>query len=108
MLSMGDDGKRSSNPSWSSLHTLDLPGPGHPATVDRAKLAGFRAAGATRVSFGVESLEPEELRALRAVEVLEAIATPAAREHLAQLAEGEPNARLTRDAAGAVRRARRP
>lgn len=36
----------------------------HPDTVDKAKLAGFREAGATRVSFGGESLRPNELRSL--------------------------------------------
>jgi RNA polymerase sigma factor (sigma-70 family) len=53
-------------------------------------------------------LPADELRALRAVEVLEAIATPAARKLLGELAEGESDARLTRDAAGALRRAGRP
>ncbi len=36
----------------------------HPDTVDRAKLAGFRQAGATRISFGGESLQSSELVAL--------------------------------------------
>ncbi len=36
----------------------------HPATVDRDKLRGFRAAGATRISFGGESLQPRELEHL--------------------------------------------
>lgn len=36
----------------------------HPGTVDPAKLAGFRAAGATRISFGGESLRPDELLSL--------------------------------------------
>jgi RNA polymerase sigma factor (sigma-70 family) len=49
-------------------------------------------------------LTAHELRALRAVEVLEAAATPAARKLLADLAGGEPTARLTREAAGAVDR----
>jgi hypothetical protein len=46
---------------------------------------------------------PDELRALRAVEILEAIGTPSARKLLGELAAGEPGIRLTEDAAGAVR-----
>jgi hypothetical protein len=41
---------------------------------------------------------PEQLRFLRAVEVLEKAATPEAREALADLARGGPQARLTREA----------
>jgi oxygen-independent coproporphyrinogen III oxidase len=36
----------------------------HPLTVDAAKLNGFRAAGATRLSFGAESLMASELLAI--------------------------------------------
>jgi oxygen-independent coproporphyrinogen-3 oxidase len=36
----------------------------HPDTVDHEKLAGFREAGATRISFGGESLRPNELLSL--------------------------------------------
>lgn len=36
----------------------------HPATVTGASLAGYRLAGITRLSFGAETLQPEELRAL--------------------------------------------
>jgi RNA polymerase sigma factor (sigma-70 family) len=46
----------------------------------------------------------ETLRALRAVEVLEQIGTPDARAVLTTLAGGPDGARLTRDAAGALRR----
>jgi RNA polymerase sigma factor (sigma-70 family) len=49
-------------------------------------------------------LSPGELRSLRAVEILEAAATPAARQLLADLARGAPEARLTREAAAAERR----
>ncbi len=49
-------------------------------------------------------LSSRELRALRAVEILESVAPPAARKLLADLAGGEPTARLTREAAGAVDR----
>ncbi len=47
---------------------------------------------------------PETLRALRVVEVLEHIGTPDARKLLRQLAGGAPEARLTRDAQGALER----
>jgi hypothetical protein len=50
---------------------------------------------------------PGELRALRAVQVLETVGTPEAGKLLAELAGGEPAARLTQEAAAAVRRARR-
>jgi WD40 repeat protein len=52
-------------------------------------------------------LTPEHLRALRAVEVLEAEGSPEAREILGQLAGGEPTARLTQEASAAMRRLRR-
>src|SRR5262249_21517067 len=45
-----------------------------------------------------------ELRALRAVEVLEWVATPEARAHLLKMAKGVPDARLTREAAAACKR----
>src|SRR5262249_36713347 len=46
----------------------------------------------------------EELRRRRAVEVLERVGTPQARELLEKLARGAPGALLTRDAEGALRR----
>jgi RNA polymerase sigma factor (sigma-70 family) len=49
-------------------------------------------------------IPPRELRALRAVEVLEWIATKETRAHLAELAKGAPDARLTREAAAACKR----
>jgi WD40 repeat protein len=53
--------------------------------------------------------QPEHARALRAVEVLEHVGTPQAREVLGQLAQGAPDARLTREAKVALDRlARRP
>jgi oxygen-independent coproporphyrinogen-3 oxidase len=36
----------------------------HPATIDREKLTGYLRAGVNRISFGVETLVPKELRAL--------------------------------------------
>jgi RNA polymerase sigma factor (sigma-70 family) len=47
---------------------------------------------------------PQTLQALRAVEVLERLGTPVAREVLARLAQGQPDAVLTRDATAALRR----
>jgi RNA polymerase sigma factor (sigma-70 family) len=62
-----------------------------------------RAEGLLRdVTNGV--IPPGELRALRAVEVLEWIATPEARARLLEWAKGAPDARLTRDAAAACKR----
>jgi HEAT repeat protein len=52
---------------------------------------------------------PEVLRPLRAVAVLEGIATPAARKLLKELASGVPEARLTREAQASLSRLdRRP
>jgi WD40 repeat protein len=47
---------------------------------------------------------PRELRALRAVEVLELIATPQARDCLLELTKGAPDARLTRQAVATCKR----
>ncbi len=47
---------------------------------------------------------PRELRALRAVEVLEWVATPEARARLLELTKGAPDARLTRAAAATGKR----
>ncbi|HKI30523.1 MAG TPA: hypothetical protein VKA46_01430 [Gemmataceae bacterium] len=52
-------------------------------------------------------IPPRELRALRAVEVLEWIATKEARALLRKLTKGTPDARLTRDAAAACERLER-
>jgi WD40 repeat protein len=49
-------------------------------------------------------VNPEALRPLRSVEVLERIGTAQARELLRTLASGDPTARLTREAAAAVKR----
>jgi hypothetical protein len=49
-------------------------------------------------------IEESLLRGLRAIEVLETIATPEAREQVERLSNGEPKARLTRAAQAALRR----
>jgi hypothetical protein len=50
---------------------------------------------------------PEELRALRGVEVLEGLATPEARQLLQALARGPGHAPLTHEAKTAVERLQR-
>lgn len=58
---------------------------------------------------GKPGSEPEELRGRRAMEVLELIATPGAKKLLEGLAEGAPDASLTREAAASFQRlAKRP
>ena len=54
--------------------------------------------------FDPETLKPDRLRQLRAVELLEGIATPAAREVLSGLAKGAAEAPLSREAAAALER----
>jgi hypothetical protein len=49
-------------------------------------------------------LPPEEVRSLRAIEVLERIGTPAARDALKKLATGPTDAWVTRDATAALER----
>jgi RNA polymerase sigma factor (sigma-70 family) len=53
------------------------------------------------------TLTPAEVRAVRVVEVLEHAGTPAARRLLAELADGVPEARQTREALAARRRLKR-
>jgi WD40 repeat protein len=54
---------------------------------------------------GVEH-DPERVRALRAVEVLERIGSPESRRVLESVAAGDPQARLTREASAALERLR--
>ena len=56
----------------------------------------------------IEAGTPETLRAIRAVEVLEHIATPAAREHLKTLAGGQAGAEPTVAATAAIKRLEKP
>jgi hypothetical protein len=51
--------------------------------------------------------QPEMLQSLRAVAVLEDIATTEARQILESLAQGEPNARLTQEAKAGLERVAR-
>jgi hypothetical protein len=50
------------------------------------------------------ALLPQQVRAIRAIEVLEKIGTPEARQTLEALAKGAPGARITQDAQTALRR----
>jgi WD40 repeat protein len=60
-----------------------------------------RRAGDLLAELAESATPPEELRALRAVEVLEWLTTPEARRLLAELAKGDPDARLTQEAIAA-------
>jgi RNA polymerase sigma factor (sigma-70 family) len=57
--------------------------------------------------FDPATLRPDRLRQMRAVELLEGIGTPAAKELLSELAKGAAGAPLTGEAAGALARLRR-
>jgi hypothetical protein len=57
--------------------------------------------------FDPATLNPDRLRQLRAVELLEGIGTSAARDVLSELAKGAAEAPLTRDAAATLERLRR-
>jgi hypothetical protein len=74
----------------------------------RAALPGAASAevrqGLQRLLDRIEAGSPEALRAQRAVEALEYIATPAAWAHLKALAGGAPGAALTDAAAAALKR----
>ncbi|MBX9580749.1 MAG: PQQ-binding-like beta-propeller repeat protein, partial [Gemmataceae bacterium] len=72
---------------------------GKPATPEAGKLAAGLAA-----RFDGPPTRPDDLRAVRAVEVLEGVGSPAAREVLAKWAAGPPADRLTVEAAAAVKR----
>ena len=54
--------------------------------------------------FDPATLSPDRLRQLRAVELLEGTATPAAKELLSELAKGARGAPLTLEAASALKR----
>ena len=63
-----------------------------------------RRLAALRAKVDPEGVNSEVLQGHRAIAVLEAIATPAARELLQTLADGAPPARLTQEAAAALKR----
>src|SRR5262249_49925638 len=76
---------------------------GRPALEVRKRLEGLLEKALLRPPTG------PELQALRAVEALEKIASPEARQVLRGLAKGAPEARLTREAMAALGRlTRRP
>jgi WD40 repeat protein len=76
----------------------------------RQRLSGAKTAEARRrLTRVVEKIDaatpaPARLREIRALELLEHLATPDARDVLAKLAKGNPNALRTLDAAAALRR----
>jgi hypothetical protein len=92
------------------------------ATAELAKLgeaaaealrAALKAGPSVEVHLRIEALlekmsdvhpTPERLRQVRAVEALERLATPGARDLLAELADGDAGARLTREAKDALAR----
>jgi RNA polymerase sigma factor (sigma-70 family) len=88
---------------------LDRLGPSAIAAVKVQLQAGVSEEARARLQHFLDrhdrpELQPDELRSLRAIEVLEALGTAEARKTLNALAAGEPGARVTREAAGAARR----
>jgi WD40 repeat protein len=75
------------------------------ASLDRTRSAEVRQRIHRILTAALEvELTPERLREIRAIEVLEHIATPAAQQALARLARGAPGAFLTRESQAALRR----
>jgi hypothetical protein len=82
--------------------------PGVRKRLDRAESAEVRRRALDFLDwFDPTTLKPDRLRQKRAVELLEGIATPAAREVLSELAKGAAEAPLSREAAAALERLRR-
>jgi WD40 repeat protein len=78
----------------------------------RAALAKSNGEARDRLDYLLEQAERaiprgERVRAIRAIEILERIGTPAARGALKTLADGHPEATITREAAGSNRRLER-
>jgi WD40 repeat protein len=90
--------ERAGEAAWPALQKALSPS--HSAEVQRRAEAVL-----AKLDEGTTS-EPE-LRELRALEVLERIGTPEARQILEKLAGGSPEARLTREARAALERSRR-
>jgi WD40 repeat protein len=85
-------------------------GPGAEPALCRALAAGPSLEARRRIESVLDKLQgPQHVRIWRAVEVLERIGTPAAREQLQTLAKGSADSELTRTAREALRRLdRRP
>ena len=85
-------------------------GPATPhALLDSMVNRGVAFTDAQRDALGLTGRLPAEtLQAIRAVEVLEQIGSKEARATLAKLAGGAADARLTREARGALERLNRP
>ena len=77
---------------------LDKALAGHPALESERRPQGLRSKLTDVV------LQGDRLRVVRAVEVLERIGTPQARQVLQGLADGAPGARVTRSAQAALKR----
>jgi hypothetical protein len=84
-------------------HLADRAIPNLQAELATTKSAEVRQA-IQRVLDQLDEPTPKVLRTIRAVEVLEHIATPAARDLLAELAKGAPGARLTVEAKASLER----
>jgi hypothetical protein len=82
-------------------------GPGA-APALRAAAPAAPAEARRRIESLLAGWDDDHRRAGRAVEVLEAVVTPAARQLLAELAAGDPAARLTHEAVASLDRLRRP
>lgn len=92
-----------------AYQALDKLGPPTEAALRQARAGKISLEMRRRIDDLLEKLErgnltPEELQAVRAVEVLERIATPEARELLAALGEGADTAALTQEAKKALGR----
>jgi RNA polymerase sigma factor (sigma-70 family) len=86
----------------------ELAVPGVRKRLDKTESAEVRRRALDFLSqFDPATLKPDRLRQLRAVELLEGIGTPAARDLLSELAKGAAEAPLTRDATAALERLRR-
>jgi hypothetical protein len=80
------------------LPVLDKALAGQPSSESRRRLEGLRG------KLTGTTLQGERLRVFRAVEVLEMLGTPQARQVLRALAGGAPEALVTRNAQAALRR----
>jgi hypothetical protein len=79
-------------------------GPAAAGPLRRALAQSPSAEATRRIEVLLAGSPDDELRGRRAVEVLEALGTPAARALLAEWATGDPAAAATREAAAALTR----